>query len=117
MFGSRLREARERLGLSQRELAKLCNLGEAQIFRYEGEKNDPSSKHLRTIAEALHVTTDYLLGLTSDPESKATERQLTDDERYILDRFRHEGWTGLAHLAVDRLAGAQSVSDNSAIKE
>lgn len=113
MHGNRLREAREQRGLSQRELAQLCNMGEVQIHRYEAEKTDPSSKHLRVMAEALGVTADYLLGLSSDPQSQASERHLTEDERYILDRFRFEGWAGLAYLTIDRLAGTQSGGDSA----
>lgn len=100
----RLRKLREQQGLSQRGLARLCGLGEAQVNKYENGQFDPSSGYLKVIAEKLGVSTDYLLGVTDDPRGHFGDGTLNDDERDMLDTFRREGWTGVIRLGAERLA-------------
>jgi Zn-dependent peptidase ImmA (M78 family)/transcriptional regulator with XRE-family HTH domain len=63
MIGQRLRMARSASGLSLRELeTAIGNLVTAQaIGKYERNEDMPSSKVLSALAEALHVSEDYLL--------------------------------------------------------
>jgi len=60
-FGKRLREARERKGLTQLELAKLANLGESTISFYELGRREPNYDILIRLAEILEVSPNYLL--------------------------------------------------------
>lgn len=80
----RLRMWREKHGWSQRELARLCGLGEAQVNKYENGQTDPSAKYLKAIAEKLGVSTDYLLGLTDSPHGQLGDT-LKAEERRLLD--------------------------------
>jgi transcriptional regulator with XRE-family HTH domain len=100
----RLRNARERKGLTQRELAQLCGLGEQQIYRYETDRSEPTATHLKIVADTLEVSTDYLLGRTDDPGGHIGSTDLNDEERTILSAFRQKGWSGLIHLIADRVA-------------
>jgi transcriptional regulator with XRE-family HTH domain len=102
LFSDRLRKTRESLALSQRELNRRCGFSEHTIYQYEAGKSLPSSEHLKVIAEQLHVSTDYLLGLSLDP-NKLGDCDLNEDEHDIVDVFRREGWTGLIHLCADRV--------------
>jgi len=104
MLTHRLREAREQKGLTQRQLARICGLGINQINRYENGTSDPVSETLKTIASAIGVSTDYLLGLTDEPTGIAAPSEIKPDEREILDTYRREGWQGVIHLGVERLA-------------
>jgi transcriptional regulator with XRE-family HTH domain len=104
----RLREAREKQGWSQRELARLCGLGEAQIHRYENGVSDPAAKYLKLIAEQLGVSTDYLLGLSDKPRGQLGDSELNVDERAVLEAFRRDQWSGVVKLGVDRLAEKSS---------
>jgi transcriptional regulator with XRE-family HTH domain len=104
----RLRESREQRGWSQRELARLCDLGENQIHRYEAGKADPSATHLRLIADRLGVSTDYLLGLSDNPRGQLGDSELNEDERAVLEAFRRDQWSGVVKLGVDRLAEKSS---------
>lgn len=99
----RLRELRERLGWSQRELARRCGLGESFINRYESGISDPSAANIKLIAEALGISADYLLGLSDEPRGQMGDGQLTDDERAVLDAYRRSGWAGLARLLAEAL--------------
>jgi transcriptional regulator with XRE-family HTH domain len=67
VIGNRLKEAREALGMTQEDLADKIGVQPLQINRYEHEKNKPSSEIILKMAEALSVSTDYLVGLTDDP--------------------------------------------------
>jgi len=100
----RLREAREEKGLSQRDLSRLCGLGDNQIYRYETEKSDPSSSHLKIISEKLDVSTDYLLGLTDVPHGQLVRSDLDTNEREVVEVYRRHGWIGIIRLGTDRIS-------------
>ena len=73
-FGTMLKELRRRAGLTQKELADKLGLSKAAVSYYEQSLRSPSPEVLIKIAEAFHVTTDYLLGL----ESKRQTLDVTD---------------------------------------
>ncbi len=100
----RLRTFREQKGWSQRELARRSGLGLSQIHNYEAGKSDPSSSNLKSMADSLDVSTDFLLGRTDDPRGHMGDGVLTSDENLVLNTFRHDGWTGIARLGVERIA-------------
>jgi transcriptional regulator with XRE-family HTH domain len=59
----RLKELRERRGLTQTELAKLSGVSRATIARYEaGEQHRPHSKTVRKLARALKARPEELFG-------------------------------------------------------
>lgn len=99
----RLRELREKQGLSQRTLSRLCHLNDYQILRYENGKSDPSATHLEMMAEVLGVSTDYLLGMTDEPQGLAPGTDLNGIEREVLEVFRRKGWNGLLSLVAEHL--------------
>lgn len=60
-FGKRLREMREKKGLTQAELAKIASLGESTISFYESGKREPNYEMLVALANILDTTPNYLL--------------------------------------------------------
>ncbi len=100
--GDRLRAARERLGLSQGQLGNLCEMAVQQIHRYETGKGDASAPGLKVIAEQLHVTTDYLLGLSDDPYGYSA-LQLREDERKLMEAYTIGDWATLIQLISQRV--------------
>lgn len=69
LFAERLRDARERLrGLTQAQLAEKTGLPSTSISHFENPEGTrkPSFDNLRRLANALEVTTDYLLGRSND---------------------------------------------------
>ncbi|HET6570921.1 MAG TPA: helix-turn-helix transcriptional regulator [Solirubrobacterales bacterium] len=60
-FGGRLREARERLGLTQEEVARRSGVHVTEISRMEAGKRDPKISTLRRLANALEVKPGQLL--------------------------------------------------------
>ena len=76
-FGKRLREIREKRGLSQVQLVKMiAKIGVTQdcnsdvIGKYERGERFPSAYKLRDICVALNVSADYLLGLSDKEDLK-----------------------------------------------
>ncbi len=67
MFGKRLTAAREAKSLTKERLGKVVGVHHSQIGRYEKGEASPSAEVLKKMANALHVSTDFLMnGTTSD---------------------------------------------------
>lgn len=64
MFGARLKELREKMGISQRELANNIQLSPSTIAMYELEQRSPDKDTIIKLACFLNCSTDYLLGKT-----------------------------------------------------
>lgn len=67
ILASRIRQQRLIVGLSQSDLSKLVKVNRTTITLIEGGERVPSVEVLCAIADALGVTTDYLLGRSDDP--------------------------------------------------
>ncbi len=102
--GQRLRETRESRKITQRKLAELSGIDDAQLSRYEHGKVEPSLKYLESFAKLLDVSTDYLIGLTDYPQQISGDAELGDTERAMVEIYRREGWTGVIRLGAERLA-------------
>jgi transcriptional regulator with XRE-family HTH domain len=80
IFPERLRVARESRQLSQSKLAERAGLQVSAVSHFETGNRKPSFDNLRRLADALNVTTDYLLGRVSQMElTKGTADRLHRD--------------------------------------
>lgn len=89
LFAMRLRDARHRLrGLTQTQLAEKTGLPATTISHFENPEGTrkPSFDNLRRLANALDVTTDYLLGLSDDFVTVNTESTLYRDVQNLTDQ-------------------------------
>lgn len=82
-FPQRLRELRKRKDLSQTELGRLAGLHYTHIGRFERGASRPSGDTLKRLADALDVTSDYLLDGASDTAAKARF-----EDRDLLRQFQ-----------------------------
>jgi transcriptional regulator with XRE-family HTH domain len=55
-FGNRLRQIRQNLGLSQEELAHLCNLDRSYVGGVERGERNISLVNIHKIADALNIS-------------------------------------------------------------
>lgn len=87
-IGQRIKVAREHLGMTQDEVAKLCKTTKQTIFKYENEivTNIPYDK-IELLSAALNVTPSYLFGWNENRNSPS-ELPLTEGEKALLDLFR-----------------------------
>lgn len=70
-FAQRLRELRKQKNLSQTELGQRAGLHYTHIGRFERGASRPSGDTLKRVADALGVTSDYLLDGATDEAAKA----------------------------------------------
>jgi transcriptional regulator with XRE-family HTH domain len=60
-LGMRIREARQRYGMSQAELARRIGISTVAMNQIELGETDPRASRITAIAETLRVSTDSLL--------------------------------------------------------
>ena len=70
-FPSKLKQAREKTGFTQREVAKEVNIPQASIAQYEIGRSEPDIEKLGILADFYGVSTDWLIG-TKGGENKKT---------------------------------------------
>lgn len=94
IFQDRLFTARKTRGLLQEDLANLSNLQPTAISHFENGTRKPSFENLKKLADALEVTSDYLLGRTDDQKTYKNNEplyrhfeNLTADERELAREF------------------------------
>lgn len=75
-FRRRLVQARQMRKLSQEGLAKRAGLQASAVSHFETGSRKPSFDNLRRLADALDITTDYLLGRVSDSQAFAGGQRL-----------------------------------------
>ena len=93
-MGDRIRAARLKKGLTQKELAEICNLNRNSIFMYEKNGIEPKYAQLQRIADALDVTINYLLDIIVIPDELANAKIA----------FYDDDFEGLTQDDIDRLA-------------
>jgi transcriptional regulator with XRE-family HTH domain len=71
VFAKRLKAARELRQLSQSQLAEKAQLQPSAISHFEIGTRSPSFDNLKRLADALDVTTDYLIGRSDSPQVSA----------------------------------------------
>ena len=95
-IGARIKEARERAGLTQEDLAAELEMSPTHISVLERGRKAPKLETLVKIANTLHVSTDMLLqdvvsstsdGLASELSSAISKLHPKDQER-ILNAIR-----------------------------
>ena len=62
MYLPRLRIMREKMDLTQANVAALLNIDQRVYSTYETGKREIPLRHLMVLADYYHVSTDYLLG-------------------------------------------------------
>lgn len=70
LFGQRISELRKAYGETQDALAKQLGVKKNQVSEIERGNRTTSAERIALICLHYHVSADYLLGLTDDPEPK-----------------------------------------------
>ena len=63
----RLKDLREDHDLKQSDVAEFLGIQQTVYSRYENGLNEIPMHHLATLSKFYKVSTDYILGLTDDP--------------------------------------------------
>jgi len=86
--GDRLKDVRERRGLSQADLGQIADMSNMQVYRYENRKSEPSPDIVVRLSRALDITSDYLLGMVDKPEGYLNPQDLSPTEARLLAAYR-----------------------------
>ncbi len=78
-IGSIIKKTREKLGISQLDLANRAETSQNAIYEYEHGRRKPTNNTLQRLAEALNTTVPILLGEVTD-----TDIRLNADERELF---------------------------------
>ena len=94
----RIRELREEMGLSQKELAARLNFKQQAISNYERHLRYPSLEEVRKLCGLFGVTADYLLGW-----SEIRTYSITEEEYALLRAFHASEASESVHGAILKL--------------
>lgn len=92
-FGKRLVAAREKQGLSQKELAERLCITPTRLNYWEKDKREPDVNMIRQIADVLETDPNYLLGICSDAlreqsGNKKSEPGFSKNELELIELYR-----------------------------
>ena len=79
-FKYRLRDLREKEGISGAKLGEILEVGKSTVSMWENGKNYPTASMLQKIAKYFNVSTDYLLGKTDIKNELLTSITLDEFE-------------------------------------
>jgi len=102
----RLRDLREDMDKTQREIADLLNMAQAQYQLYESGKREVPFHIAIKLAKYYNVSLDYIAGLTNDKRG-LTRSELPRDETVLLKKYRTLSLQGKGRLLerLDMLLG------------
>lgn len=81
MLSQRLKSSRKAKGLTQSELAKKVNTTKGTVSNYENGYSTPSNEMLVSLANALDVSADYLLGRTNNLILKEVKNEYVNETK------------------------------------
>lgn len=98
MIRDTIKELRKTYKLTQNEMAELLLCNRQKIADWERGKSLPSADDLILLSEKFHVSSDYLLGLSSAPTNDLDEQNACD-------------YTGLSLESMQRLNSFSTLSE------
>lgn len=82
MVGDRIRSLREHSAISQSELARRLGITRASVNAWEMGISAPTAQYLIAMAQLFHVSTDYILGISS--QEAIIIDSYSDEEKKLL---------------------------------
>lgn len=84
VFAPRLKMAREYNGLTQRDISKLLKIANSTYASYELGRTEPNLQSLAMLSKLLDVTSDWLIGLSSESKIGSLAEAKAEKERQKL---------------------------------
>lgn len=102
MFGDRIKILRNKMKLTQEDIAKKLGIARTTYAMYEQNKREPDYETLQNIAKFFEVSIDFLLGRSDDPSSH-NKSSYIDDDPFAGLAFSHGGKEKLTEEEEDYL--------------
>lgn len=116
-IGDRIKKAREKQHLSQKELAAKLGITPTVISNYEtNRKNDPRASTIRKIADVLDVSADYLLNIENLAEEENEQHQEALNLTKKIDNLP-KGKREQIYLTIDNLLNLLQDTDEKQHQE
>ena len=93
-FNENLKIARERKGLSQKDIAEGIGVAKSTYSLYESGNREPNVQTIKKIADLLNVSADELLGIDDEPQTLAAHfdgDEYTPEELDEIKKFAEFG--------------------------
>ena len=87
-FGPKIRNAREDLDLSQRDMARLIPMNQSNYSKIERGVQEPSMEQLRRICQILNLDPRYLLDFDEFEFLSTEDRALLKDIKKIITKYK-----------------------------
>lgn len=104
---NRIKELRTAKHLTQEELGNILNIQKAAISKYENGRADPSMDILKKMATLFNVSTDYILGISTDSTSNQPPTHPVVDGDPVSEIFDDPDLRGLARRNFEKLTPEQ----------
>lgn len=89
-FGKRLKELRNKKGLTQKELAPFINTTRDTLANWEVGRATPDIESVKTIADYFNVNTDFLLGRSNiSDDYKFTDTAVPDGREMVTQDHKN----------------------------
>ena len=89
MIGECIKNLRKSHKLTQAELSDILNIGQSTLANFENGKRTIPTDIITKLAQYFNVTTDYLLGISSEPTTNSINyTYLNNDELQLLNTYR-----------------------------
>ena len=89
---NRIRELRQSLNLTQKELAEKIGFNQTAIGKYERDELEPNLETLKKLSIIFECSIDYIIGHSDDFGNVTIQQKspssLTPEEQKLLDDFR-----------------------------
>lgn len=112
-FSERIKSLRVKCNWRQKDVASKLEITESAYGYYEQGRREPSNDTLKQLSEIFGVTSDYLLGITDNPQGNidisydggGLDVEDEDEEEYLkeqLELYRKRKKLMLERLAKDK---------------
>lgn len=111
-IGTRMKERREELGITQTKLAEMIGVTKGAVGNYETDVNSPKASIMYKVFAALQCDANYLY---QDELSKPESDMLPSEERAMLRLFRQlneEGKEKLTDYADDLVQSGKYIKSS-----
>ena len=87
-IGTKIRNAREDMDLSQRDIARLIPMNQSNYSKIERDLQEPSLEQLKRICQILHLDPRYLLELDEYECISMSDINLLKDIKNLIDKHK-----------------------------
>lgn len=87
-IGVKIRNAREDMDLSQRDMAKLIPMNQSNYSKIERDVQEPSLEQLKRICQILRLDPRYLLELDEYESISAADVCLLNDIKNLIEKHK-----------------------------